>query len=407
MSFAASVAGAVANVVLAVAIPFVAALPDASMHRVGGIEILMAVTMFVVVAVLGVAGAFLWALVLAPAMSGVDSLWSAFKRAMSVVSGVSSVHPVASLAIVLLAANGEGVNQWLRRTVGMKWDEPVMVLLFMLPVLWAFAWLLLALFLDGRGGGREDRSRGECRCERCGYDLKVIPDEQVCPECGHPVALSFDPGCREQVPAERRGGLAPARFVETWWGALWMPRRFWGRHQVRRDSRRGRNLFLGMMLLAGILSWALFVACMMAVPEMTDDGEAYGQILVTGLGLLVAMCGAALMGNQLILLVAQAVSRSRGNTMRSDELARIGYYALGLPTAVQIVSAHLAIVFLVLAVRLMVSRMFASGSGSGHETVMAVLYGAALVFALAIVAAALWSLVSVVRGQEACRYANY
>jgi len=313
---------------------------------------------------------------------------------------------VASLAIVLLAANGEGVNQWVRRTVGTKWDEPVMVLLFMLPVLWAFVWLLLGLALDGRGGVAEDRPRGECRCERCGYNLKVIPDEQVCPECGHPASLSFDPESRTVVPAERRGGLAAARFVATWSSALWMPRRFWRRHQVRRDSRRGRNLFLGILLVAGIGSSALFVACMGAVPEVTD-GEGYGQMVVTALGLFMAICGGALLANQLVLLVAQAVSRSRGSMMRSDELARVGYYALGLPVAVEIVSAHLAIVFMALGIRFAVSMMWASGSGSEHQTVMAVLYGAALLCGLSAVAAALWSVVSVVRGQEACRYANY
>jgi len=409
MSFGVSLTGAILNVALGVGIPLlvIGIASEGLPNDISAVVVLAALGTYAVLVVLSATGLFLSALLLAPAMSGVGSLWQALKRSMAVVSGVSSLCPVLGAAVIMFAVHGEAITDWLRARYGYEWVGLFMANLAMVPALWSLVWLLLGLFLDGRGRGQDDRPRGECRCERCGYDLKIIPEEQVCPECGHPVACSFDPERRAPPPIEDPGGALLPRLAATLWLAFWTPKRFWQRHRVRRDNRRARNAFLAVILWGCCLLSAGHVFCLAVLLSISGE-ETTGMTVVAGLWMFMSVSAGVLWTNQLVLLIGQAISRVRGNTMRSDELARAGYYALGLPALVEVVAVHLGILFVVLAVWVWIPSVFVgAGTGSERRIAAAVLSGSALVCGLVIVAMGVWSLVSVARSHEACRYANY
>ena len=352
------------------------------------------------------------ALLMIPAVMGATAFRDVFVRALRVVVGSTAVYPAAAALATVMILNERYVREALIMPVvgDSIHGEPTFVGLITILCAWPFILLIVGLLVDGFGTPSEPHATGDRRCEECGYSLIVLSPDGRCPECGHPASSSMDENRRKLPLLESVSGFScvPAA-ADSFARALVRPVTHWRRWRVRCSGRRARNAYLCMLLTGGALVGLTFVAVFPFVLWLTGNrNDAFEMEPVIAAAIILSSCAVVLflLGNQTALLLAIALAKLRGNLSRIDELSRIGYYALGLPV---LLGCCLAVITLMLAFASDSYRFrsFYGVSRAQAEFLETSLILAACLAGVLALAAGLWSLVSMVRGMQAARHANY
>ena len=344
------------------------------------------------------------------AISGCETFGRAFRRSLALVAGVTSVGPAIGILIAMVVLTAEAISSVLKPLVGGMGVSYVMTFGIWLLFAWPTALTLLALACNGLHGPRAAHAKGEKRCEKCGYSLVVLPEERQCPDCGWSADDSLLPRRRRPLLVESPGWFPriPGALAAMWSG-FWSPSRFWWRFQVRRGSTAPRNAFLTLVPPGAAAGAFLAIICITAailIDGGNIDQDAIAALLFGFLFSFLATLGVVLLAGQAGLLIGVAVARLRGNMMRIDELARVGYCSLGLPAVVASIAAPLAVACFFSGFAVSFASM-GPGPGSPERIALIVFWCVAFVAAVVTVAAALGSLISMVRGMQAARHANF
>jgi len=388
--------------------PFDEAFYDPTFSR-RGMTIALA-TQFGVLWLLVIAVAGFSSLLYTTAISGCDTFGRAFRRSLALVAGVTSVGPVIGILIAMVVLTAEAISSVLEPLIGGMGISYVMTFGIWLLFAWPTALTLLALACNGLHGPRVAHAKGEKRCEKCGYSLVVLPEERQCPDCGWSADDSLGPDRRRPLLVESPGWFMriPGALAAMWSG-FWSPSKFWWRFQVRRGSTAPRNTFLALIIPGAAVGALLAMVCIEEALRIESDSISYKFSLGLFFGFLysaLATLVVVLLAGQAGLLIGVAVARLRGNMMRIDELARVGYCSLGLPAVVTSIAAPLAVACFVSGMVVRFTFM-GPGPGSMEQIALIVFWCVAFLAAVVTVAAALGSLISMVRAMQAARHANF
>jgi hypothetical protein len=342
-------------------------------------------------------------LLLAPAISGVETRVQALRRSFRLMAWTTAVYPLAAVMIMVLAYNQQRIYL-LSEVIGYLGYKFVYSVPFVLCVCWPFALMFVGVFCDRRRTEFPRRLEQQ-QCDLCGYLLVVIPEERVCPECGRPAEFSERPELKSMPPAEREATGRPTwrEIMATWVAALVWPASFWHKTRVRCDSRIARQAAVKTMVLATAIGWVVSLALailILLLPCPRDEWWGY-RLFELGEAFLILLPGTlvgAFLLNQFLLLLAVAVSIRRGNALRIDELARIGYYTLGLAACLEI-----GLTFLFSIAVAFFEYVHPPGWPHQEYIPLAVL----LLLGAPLAALPVWSAVSMIRGMEAARYNRF
>jgi hypothetical protein len=364
--------------------------------------------------VVGLAFAACVALATAPAMSCAATFAAAARRSASVVAGMTSAFPVATLLFALMVINEDALRrQWLHPVFGYN-SYFAMIIAGGALCFWPLCLLWLGLRNEGYGLPTPEHETGHCRCERCGYDLTVTSDQGTCPECGHAAELSMD-GARRRLPLpEQHPGKAPlGMWLAAFVHAALRPVTFWADKRVRTDGSKARNASLALTVLSATAAGLIFFVLFGVVLVLFEDFDSDDLWPLTTASLFVFACTFAvlLLGNPAIALTAVCVSRLRGNTSRLDELGRLAWYSVSAPQIVFCVAGAMAAAIGLASVSVFTDSYRAQEVLHLSRTEIAI---AQTMFALlacgcgAIALGALaWSVVAAVRAMRATAHANF
>lgn len=166
-------------------------------------------------------------------------------------------------------------------------------------LVWWFVVLLRSMgYYAGPAEGRAWRAR-EPECERCGYNIGMLPVMTNCPECGRPVFESL-PGHRIPTAFASANGARASflAFFTTLRAAMW-DRTSFDRLSVQRDPRRDRLFCLLVTALSasmlgaavGISGAALYepfgVFAFQVAVEVACIGFVIEVLLVGGLAAII------------------------------------------------------------------------------------------------------------------------
>lgn len=93
-------------------------------------------------------------------------------------------------------------------------------------------------------------------CERCGYPLKGLSHDAVCPECGLAVAES-SPVKRFGMPINKGRGLA-LRYVKVQLKIIFSPRSFFRALSINEGNPRHKRYFFSSIMIAAVV-WFLLM----------------------------------------------------------------------------------------------------------------------------------------------------
>ncbi|NLX58998.1 MAG: hypothetical protein GXY74_07905 [Phycisphaerae bacterium] len=359
-----------------------------------------------VVAACYATGPFLYA----PAMSGAERFSQALRRSLAVIAGTTCVLPVLAAAVGGIVVFAEPLVGILEALAGDDLAGPLAATGLSLLSVWPVGLLFVALMANGRKDVPVLRRRAIDGCEKCGYLLTVIPEERQCPDCGWPVDDSLNAERRVPLLVETASLQAwPGRALATFWSGFWRPSRLWWRSRVRAGSVAPRTAFLVMLVLGTAVGSAaasvLFVGSA-AMDDLNDFKEVVAVLVPLVLWWWASTSLAILAGSHVQMVLAVAVARLRGNSLRLDELARVGYCSLGLPALVLGVLVPVTLMLWPILIRL--SFNLWGPPPSTFEKAMQIAVVVTLLGGFGLMLATMVaSLVSTIRAMQAARHANH
>jgi hypothetical protein len=300
----------------------------------GDAPLLMVVAWNMAVALVGgAAWVFGLALLLAGGMAGARDFGEAYRRAFRVAASTTAVLLLATLLIALQFLT----PLFILTALLLFSSGGVFGAVTVIGVVWMAVILFAALLMDQPPLDRADSVRaGGFRCEECGYDLRIVPREGQCPECGHSYGASVDAFRIRLSPVER--GWTPWSAILTWPGATLQPERFWSSKAARVDCDSARNGFLLTLLLAaalGCLATVFIGGVVMGDPHL---GGIVAMVLVSMVLFGIAAVPVLLI-NQAVVLVGTLWARRNGCPLTFCQVARLGYHSVALPAVGQMLVA--------------------------------------------------------------------
>lgn len=121
-------------------------------------------------------------------------------------------------------------------------------------------------------------------CERCGYIIEGLPNDNPCPECNRPIALSL-PERRTGTPWQQRN--AARTLVQTWWRTLRHPLLTFD--TLRLYEIRGFGMVVHTIFLCSVVCWIF--ASILEIP--TIDQPHFLLVPIVVYAVFASILGAA------------------------------------------------------------------------------------------------------------------